>query len=159
MRRFPPLPTAFSLFSCVVASFTCAFSGSAQEPENWELQKWPTIVKSAALSPNSKIAVTMSEEGVFTLWDAKTGQPLRELKAHQRSSIFHSPAIFSPDSSKLLTAGSRSSGNVREAKLWSVETGELLWTIALQKGRDTYYISLFNPIFSPDGNWLATMGA
>src|SRR5687767_10255793 len=103
MRCFSRLQTAIRLSGCALASLTFCLSGSAQEPENWVLQKWPTIVKSAALSPDGKIAVTMSEEGVFTLWDAKTGQTLRELKAHSRSSISNSPAVFSPDSSKVLT--------------------------------------------------------
>ncbi|HEY0073118.1 MAG TPA: WD40 repeat domain-containing protein [Abditibacteriaceae bacterium] len=166
MRRFSPFQIAVNVFGCILTSLTFASPCSAQAraipqfaPQiNSDWPMWSAIVKSAALSPNGKIAVTMSEGGVFTLWDAKTGQTLREFKAHSRSSIFNSPAVFSPDSSKLLTVGSRSSGNVREAKLWSVETGELLWTIAPQKGNDNYYISLFNPVFSPDGKWLATTG-
>ena len=185
MRRFSASLRVISLYGCVLACFVLSSDISAQPPNksavpNSDLPGQPynpprsPLVESVALSPDGKIAVTGNEKGTITLWEAQTGQILREIKAHNSrpglpSNFLGITAVFSPDSAKLLTVGFKeinedfrfpdgTKGIVPtvQAKLWDVKTGELLWTIEPKLKPNLPSSGLAFPTFSPDGRFLAT---
>jgi WD40 repeat protein len=101
---------------------------------------------SVAFSPDGQ---TIASGGGFysnaiSLWDARTGKPLRTLTGHESAM---KQIAFSPDG-KVLAGTVESSSNLY---LWDVKTGELLRTVAVSA--DPYSID-----FSPDGKVLASGG-
>ncbi len=97
-----------------------------------------------AFSPDSRLVVSGSDDGLTKLWDTATGRELRTLAPH-RASV--RSLAFSPDG-KILASGS----NDRTVRLWEVETGRLLRTLS---GYGDYVRSV---VFSPDGKLLAHGG-
>jgi WD40 repeat protein len=78
-------------------------------------------IREVAYSPDGKLIVTGSGDGIVLLWDAATGSKMRTLIGH--SSGIQALA-FTPDG-KWLATGSEDN----TAKLWDVETGEEILTL------------------------------
>merc|ERR550534_917289 len=107
------------------------------------------IVKSAAWSPTGDYLLTASDDGIATLWNASTGEALRELAGHSRSWLSDSlqKAVFSPAGERVLTASWD-----RTAKMWNASTGEVLRHF-------TGHSDILSwAVFSPTGNSVLTNG-
>lgn len=145
------------------------------EIENPQIPPRPPRVESLALSPDGKVAVTGSEDGTITLWQARDGAVLHVIKAHAPTPYFSQRAIFSPDSKSLFTLGIKLANNevaagaivkpgdkprtpTSQAQLWDVQSGKLLWTLPNLEKADRQPVGLGLPVFSPDGKFLATAG-
>jgi WD40 repeat protein len=99
-------------------------------------------VSSAAFSPDGTMIITASSDASARLWDAATGQELRQLEGHKddvRS------AIFSPDGKLVVTASLD-----KTARLWDAATGDELRQYL---GHDEGVIFA---AFSPDGMTVVT---
>jgi WD40 repeat protein len=77
-------------------------------------------ILSLAFSPNNRILVSGSEDGVIRVWDITTGQELRRLTEHVYS-ISRSPILFAFADGK--TLASLSLGTSNTIKLWDLTTG------------------------------------
>ena len=73
---------------------------------------------SAAYSPDGKYIVTASDDGTARIWDAATGQEVRQLSGHTDWVL---SAAYSPDGKHIVTA----SGD-RTARIWDVAIEDLL---------------------------------
>src|SRR5262249_17921986 len=73
------------------------------------------FVMSFALSPDEGSAVTGSRDGSATMWDVKTGRPLRTLRGHTQSVEV---ITFSPDGRRIVTGSSDGT-----ARIWDAATG------------------------------------
>jgi serine/threonine protein kinase/tetratricopeptide (TPR) repeat protein len=98
-------------------------------------------VSGLAISPDSKLAATVTSNDLVILWDLEAGKEVRTLRGH---SGVHQ-AIFSPDGKTLA-----STGRDRTVRLWDVATGQERMLI---RGQDRMVEAL---AFSPDGSILAT---
>ncbi len=97
-------------------------------------------VYDAAYSPDGRYIATGAMDGVARLWNARTGQLLRELVGHQ-DRVTH--VAFSPDSRTLMTA----SWDLT-ARLWDIQTGNPLRVLEIGNAADYPMQSI---AFSPDG--------
>jgi WD40 repeat protein/tetratricopeptide (TPR) repeat protein len=101
---------------------------------------------------------SVSERGKATVWDARTGAPLVELQGLKEPV---NSLAFSPDGTRLVTAGARRRINAgTELKVWEARTGTVLLDLT-NKGK----VSGFSPAegggsvaFSPDGQRFVTGG-
>src|SRR5262249_6354362 len=73
------------------------------------------VVYLVAFSPNSRTALTLSEEAMARLWDATTGEPRGKPLRHRGVVV---SAAFSPDG-RMVATGSMD----RTARLWEVPSG------------------------------------
>jgi WD40 repeat protein len=103
--------------------------------------------------PDHKYLASMSSDGEVRLWDAKrlgerdgTHRPLRP-PFHAHSPGVGLSMAFSPDGKRLVTGGKDYT-----VKVWDVETGDLLKSLAGHNG-DVYTVA-----FSPDGRRVASAG-
>jgi WD40 repeat protein len=112
------------------------------------------VVRGVAFSPDPdhKYLASVSSDGEVKLWDAarlgekeKPQQPLRSFLAHSSGAGLN--IAFSPDGKRLVTGGKEYT-----AKIWEIETGDLLHTLRGHNG-DVYTVA-----FSPDGRWVASGG-
>ena len=101
-------------------------------------------VKCVALSPDGKRVVSGGWDKSVRLWDASTGESIRELLSNSDSSI--SDVQFSPDGRFIAAAGS-------VVDVWDAETGKSIMTF------DKHKKYVFAIAFSPDGRWLASGSA
>jgi WD40 repeat protein len=106
-------------------------------------QKGLTI---ARFSPNGKQILTVAEHGDAVLWDALSGQRLRQLAipyAQMRGASLVVSASFSPDGNRVVVVD-------RRPAVIEVATGEALFELEghTKQVRDIGY--------SPDGQWLVT---
>jgi WD40 repeat protein len=81
------------------------------------LRSYGGAVSALALSPDGKVLAAGGVRGSLSLWEAPTGNPLRELKGHTKA--IRSLA-FSPDDTRLASAG-----DDRTVRLWDVRTGRV----------------------------------
>jgi WD40 repeat protein/serine/threonine protein kinase len=117
-------------------------------PSVGDLVVFYPIVESAAFSPDGTRIVTAGRTGdgtgVASVWDARTGAELLDLRGHTGMVM---SAAFSPDGERIITGGLD-----RTAKVWDARTG----TPRLELG------GIKSPItctaFSPDGSWMVTSG-
>ena len=100
-----------------------------------ELKGHTAWVHSAVFSPDGKKVFTTSQDDTFRIWDAETGEELRQLGA--RGDLLRSTVSFSPDMTKMVTAD-------RTVRIVDVESGKVQQTLR-NSG------SAMNPFFSPDG--------
>jgi RNA polymerase sigma factor (sigma-70 family) len=111
---------------------------------------WLSIV-SVTFSPDGKIlAVFRETEGRIDLWDVERGNRLRTLA----SGLSHKPTFlqFSPDGTKLMSAGGNLYSGDNIVRVWDVLGGkEILSPTGHSSGVKSIAIS-------PDGNTVATAG-
>ena len=98
------------------------------------------VLYSAVFSPDEAIIATAGYDRIIKLWDASSGDPLRDLKGHN-GAIFD--LAFSPDG-KLLVSGCAD----ETAKVWNVATGKRLDTLGQPEGE------VFAVQVTPDGKYI-----
>lgn len=142
-----------------------------------------TSTNSVVFSPDGKVLATGGHDKLITLWDVATGQKTLSLKGHEQvvSCVAFSPdgkrlasgsladdlklwditsaqvvyslkspawsLAFSPDGKRLAL----SSFNDHAMKVWDADTGQELLSTKSMGG-------IINVAWSPDGEWLATVG-
>jgi len=106
-------------------------------------------VDAGSFSPDGTKIVTASAmksakelESQMHLWDAATGEHLRELKGHAMGGL---TALFSPDGKQVVTTSLD-----RTARIWDVETGESRATLMGHTGM------VFQAHYLPDGSSVIT---
>mgnify|MGYP003663103940 CR=1 FL=1 len=99
-------------------------------------------VNSVALSPEGSTIASADEGGEIRIWNARSGEELRVIKAH-KSEV--SSLAFSPDGNVLASGSSD-----RTVKLWNTQTGEHRMTYS---DHPAFVTSV---AFSPDGNMIAS---
>jgi WD40 repeat protein/tRNA A-37 threonylcarbamoyl transferase component Bud32 len=107
-------------------------------------------VTSVAFSPDSARLAASGGDGTVKVWDIGSGQELRSFQAHARTA--HA-VKFSPDGTRLATAGAGEGDGVRlsvEVKLWDAGTGQELRRIAVKDNSTYRFLAL-----SPDWKRLA----
>jgi roadblock/LC7 domain-containing protein len=102
-------------------------------------------VNAAAFSPDGRLLATASDDRTARLWDAATGQEVRQLTGHTAAVT---AAAFSPDGRLLATASTDET-----ARLWDVATGQEVRQLTGHTG----WVNA--AAFSPDGRLLATASA
>jgi WD40 repeat protein len=106
-----------------------------------------SMVLKVAFSPTGECFASSSLDGIVKIWDARTGQLVHTLKAHN-DRVFG--LVFSPDGKRLASVGAE---NDRQIHIWDVRTGQRLLTWEGHEGR------IASVAFSPNGQLLATAGA
>ncbi len=116
-------------------------------------------IRGVLFSPDGKHLASASSDGAIKLWDA-TRLDKKHLEREQEPRLPPIPArvtvqclnaAFSPDSRRLATSGD---GNT--VKIWDVQTGGLLDTLAGHSG--DIYDDICAVAFSPEGAWIASAG-
>ncbi len=113
-------------------------------------------VMSLAYSADGQTLATGSLDSTIRLWNVSTGECLKTLREHT-SFIFS--LTYSPDCQTLASAGTyspdcqtlASAGADKTIKIWDVNTGKCLQTLAGHTGW------IFSVVWSPDGKVLASM--
>ncbi|HEU0185343.1 MAG TPA: WD40 repeat domain-containing protein, partial [Blastocatellia bacterium] len=99
-------------------------------------------VNSVAFSPDGRTLATGSADGMVTLWDVSSRQPLAPLRGHENGV---NSIAFSPDG-RTLASGSYDN----TVRLWDVSTRQPLATLK------RHGASVTSVAFSPDGRTLAS---
>ena len=99
-------------------------------------------VRAAAFAPDGQTFVTGAQTGVATIWDAKTGQPLKELKTSEQ--IFD--VDFCPSGDYVATAHGD-----KKVRVWSVASAKVV--LELEEGHE-FYVATAR--YSADGGLLVT---
>ncbi len=124
--------------------------------------KW---IRKVAVSPNCKLIASVGDDMVCRLWDAVSGQLLRDLRGHQEQTPHHYPSMlftctFSPDGRFLATAD-----KVGHIVIWDAEGGKQIRMLEapgmytwdpVQRKHSIGGIRALT--FSPDGKYLAAGG-
>jgi WD40 repeat protein len=111
--------------------------------DNFPTLRHDTLVIRVAFSPDGSRLASGDLAGNVKIWDARTGDELRTLPAHERQ-IW--ALAFSPDGGRLATGSQEDRG----VKVWDVSTGELLHTLSGHTDR------IEGLVFSPDGQHLGS---
>ena len=99
-------------------------------------------VWSAAYSPDGKRIVTASGDQTARIWDAATGEELRQLTGHTGSV---NSAAYSPDGKSIVTASWD-----QTARIWDAATGKELRELSGHSG------AVNSAAYSPDGKSIVT---
>ncbi len=113
---------------------------------------------SSVVSPDGNSLLTLSSDGIIRLWETKSGKFIRKvaqmIKDYSPDIISINPddleylnAAFSADSKYIVASPMDNTASVQETK-----SGRL---IAKLEGISTM---IYNPVYSPDGKFLATIG-
>jgi WD40 repeat protein len=102
-----------------------------------------TLVIRVAFSPDGRHLASGDLDGNVTVWDARTGDEVRILRAHDRRVW---ALAFSPEGQYLATGGRED----RRVKVWDVSTGQLLHDLA------NHTDGIQGLVFSPDGKRLGS---
>ena len=100
------------------------------------------IIRDLAFSPDGQLLATADNTNTVTLWDAATGNFMRQFRGHSR---LVSHVAFSPDGRRLASSSWDST-----AIVWDTATGR---EVAVLQG---HMRSVLCAVFSPDGRRLAT---
>jgi hypothetical protein len=100
------------------------------------------ILMAAAYAPDGKTIVTNGVDKMAELWDAETGQKLRQFIGHT-DTVYE--ANFSPDGKYVVTASAD-----KTARLWEVATGREVRRFIGHKG------VVNTAVFSPDSRTIVT---
>ncbi len=92
----------------------------------WNLEAFKNRVSTVVFSPDSKYLVSGNWGGVISLWDASTGQKIKNIAGH--SGRINALA-FSPDGRRILSAG-----RDNLVKIWDAASGRELRTLAGHTG-------------------------
>lgn len=115
---------------------------STQFNRERKLMRHETGVWSAVFSPDGQIVASGSRNGAIHLWNAKTGEPIEELRGHE--STVDSIA-FSPDG-KLIASSSED----KTIRLWDADTNQPIAQLQGHEGRVT------SVAFSPDSKLIVS---
>jgi WD40 repeat protein/lipopolysaccharide biosynthesis regulator YciM len=122
-----------------------------QRPGNWMIPAAPYGVVSVAFSPDGAriftggtLGTTHPDFGQASVWDARTGAELLQLKGHTGTVM---SAAFSPDGTRVITGSTDGT-----AKVWDARTG----TPRLEL--DGIRNPMASAAFSPDGTWMVAGG-
>ena len=75
------------------------------------------MVRDARFSPDGKRIVTASDDKIFRIWDISG----KQLAQYKYSSLFVSPANFSPDGKHILAQVTGKSPNGNDVLIWRVD--------------------------------------
>src|SRR5262249_10536267 len=104
-------------------------------------------VLSVAVSPDGERLASSTQDGIIKIWDRKTGQDLRRIRAHEN----HVRSVaFSPDGRWLASASW--DGTV---KVWDAHADREPYVL---EGPQGHQGEVWSVAFSPDGKWLASAG-
>jgi WD40 repeat protein len=131
-------------------------------------------ITAVSFSPGGERLATGSSDGTIRLWNVTTGQFIKSLtvwrvknlpKYRIISRALSWPVIinlsFSPDGHQVLTTANTGATD-SPAKLWDAETGKLLASLGghtRQVGTMTESAAVDQAMFSPDGNFILTLGS
>lgn len=122
-------------------------------------------IRKVVASPDGKTIASVADDMVCRLWNAETGEPLRELRGHEERTPNHFPSMlyscaFSVDGQRLATVD-----KVGHICLWNVADGAPLQTFESPglytwdpKQRIHSIGGIRSVAFSPDGKRLAVGG-
>jgi len=105
------------------------------------LEAHRTRVAALCFSPDGQVLLTGGLDRTIRAWDVVDGTEMRSFTGHLGEI---SDLSFAPDGRSFVSAGDNS------ARVWSLKTGELLHSVAVQGG------GLIRAKFTPDGNRLVT---
>ncbi|MBF2009495.1 MAG: WD40 repeat domain-containing protein, partial [Chlorogloeopsis fritschii C42_A2020_084] len=108
------------------------------QPIGVPLEGHNTVVWSVAFSPDGQRIVSGGFK-TLRLWDAQTGQTIRELQGHDSTVL---SVAFSPDGQRLV-----SGGYDKTLRLWDVQTGQ-----AIGRPLEGHEAPVWSVMFSRDGN-------
>jgi WD40 repeat protein len=124
----------------------CAWDVATGKELGWFRDKVPATA--ARFTPDGKTLLTVDNNGSIRLWQAGTGNLLRETKQTQEVGFYGLESFLSADGK---VAGVNVLGN--NVRLWDTETGKQIFD-GKQAGRSL----LSSPALSPDGKILVVSG-
>ncbi len=128
--------------------------GAAIRPLEWPLEGANAQCFVARFSPNGQL-IAAADSSSVRLWDAATGQLVRELSAGDQSRVYS--VAFSPTDNRLLAVGFGEQADVSHVELWDIDAGTKLarlpGAIDLPSvGPEKHRVGAL--AFSPDGKYL-----